>query len=126
VGDDVQHALGQARLAEDLAPDQSAGVGRQLGRLQHDGVAERYWRGERARGEDQRRIPRRGRADDADRAANAHRERTGIRRDDLARRLVAERSRLAEEPGDELELEHRETERGAGLAGQQRGDLIEP
>ena len=39
VRDDVQHAGGQARLGEDLAPDQPADDRRELGRLQHDRVA---------------------------------------------------------------------------------------
>ena len=62
---------GQPRLGEDLAPDQPADDRRPLGRLEHDRVAERERRGDRARGEDQRRVPRRDRADDADRPAGA-------------------------------------------------------
>ena len=111
VRDDVQHARRQPRLGEDLAPDQAADDRRPLGRLQHDGVAERERRGDRARREDQRRVPRRDRADDADRLADAHRERArDVGRDDLADRRVRERRRLAEEAGHEVHLEHAEAE----------------
>ena len=68
---------GRPGLGEDLAPDQAADERRPLGRLEHDGVAERERRGDRARREDQRRVPRRDRADDADRLPDAHRERPG-------------------------------------------------
>ena len=72
---DVEDARRQARLGEDLAPQQAADVRRLLGRLQDDGVPEDERRGDRAGREDQRRVPRRDRADHADRPAHAHRER---------------------------------------------------
>ena len=127
VRDDVEHARRQPRLGEDLAPEEAAYHRRVLGRLQHDGVAERERRRDRARGEDQRRVPGRDRADDPDRAAQAHRERARIGGDHLAERRVGESRRLPEEPGYEnVRLEHPEAERAAGLAREQRHDLVLP
>src|SRR6185437_7659269 len=57
VRDDAEYALGQSRGGEDLTPDRAADDRRPLRRLQHDGVAERERRGNRPRGEDQRRVP---------------------------------------------------------------------
>ena len=56
--------------------------------------------------------------------AQAHRERTRIRRDDLADRRIGERRALAEEARHEVHLEHREAERGPRLAREQRDDLV--
>ena len=79
VRDDVQHAGRQPRLGEDLAPDQPADVAATSSDgFEHDGVAERERRRDRARGEDQRGVPRRDRADDADRPPHAHREPPGV------------------------------------------------
>ena len=67
--------------------------------FEHDGVPERERRGDRARGEDQRRVPRRDRSDDADRPSQAERHRPrDVRRDDLADRRVRECRRLPEQP----------------------------
>ena len=86
VRDDVQHARRQPGLGEDLAPEQAADDRRPLRRLEHDGVAERERRRDRARREDQRGVPGRDRADDADGPAHAHRERArDVGGDDLAR-----------------------------------------
>jgi len=123
--DDVEDAVRQPGLGEDLAPEQAAGDGRPLGRLQDDRVAERERCRDRARRENQGRVPRRDRADDADRLANPHRERTGIvRGQDLPDGLVRRGRRLAEEPGDEMHLEHPEAEGAAGLACEDRDDLV--
>ena len=124
VGDDVEDARREAGLGEDLAPEQPADLRRPLGRLQDDGVAERERRGDRARGEDQRGVPRCDRTDDADRAADSHREGARVGRDHLAERRVRERGRLTEETGDEMHLEHPEAEGAARLAGEHRDDLV--
>ena len=56
-----------------------------------------------------------------------HRERARVGRDHLAERGVGERRRLAEQAGHEdVRLEHRESERAAGLAREQRDDLVLP
>ena len=81
VRDDVEHAGGQAGLLEDLAPEQAADDRRLLRRLEHDRVAEHERRGDRAGRQDQRGVPRRDRADDADRAgAGPSRTRRACRR----------------------------------------------
>ena len=69
-------------------------------------------------------VPRRDRADDADRPAQAHRERARVGRDHLAERRVGERRRLAQEPGHEVHLEHPEPERAARLAREEGDDLV--
>ena len=125
VRDDVEHPRGQPRLGEDLAPEQSTDDRRVLGRLQHDRVAERERRRDRARGEDERGIPGRDRADDPDRAAQAHRERARVGGEHLAERRIGERCRLPEEPRHEhVRLEHPEAERAARLAREERDDLV--
>ena len=48
----------------------------------------------------------------------------GVGRDDLADRRVRERRRLAEEARHEVHLEHAEAEGAAGLAREQRDDLV--
>ena len=49
-----------------------------------------------------------------------------VGRDHLAERGVGERRRLAEQARHEVRLEHRESERAAGLAREQRDDLVLP
>ena len=60
VGDQVDGALGQARLAEGL-DDERMGARAALGRLEDDGVAAGERHGDRAHAEDDRRVPRRDR-----------------------------------------------------------------
>ena len=48
----------------------------------------------------------------------------GVGRDHLAERRIRERRGLPEEPGHEVHLEHPEAERRAGLAREQRDDLV--
>ena len=126
VGHDVEDAGGKARLGEDLAPQQATDLRRPLRRLQDDGVAEHERRGDGARREDERGVPRRDRADDAYRAPDSHREGAGVRRDHLTERCVRERGRLPEETRDEVHLEHPEAEGAAGLPREHRHDLVLP
>jgi IclR family pca regulon transcriptional regulator len=124
VRDHVEHSRGQTGLAEDLGPQQAADVRRELGGLQHHRVAQGNRRGQRARGEDERGIPGRDRPDHSDGAPHAHGEGTGVRRDDLSHRHVRERGCLAEEARHEVELEHREAERAAGLLREPGAGLV--
>jgi hypothetical protein len=124
VRDDVEHSLRQARLREDLPPHEPARPRRPLRRLEHDRVAERKRRRDRARREDERGVPRRDRADDAHGLADPHREGPGVRRDDLSDRLIRGCGRLPEEPWHEMHLEHPEAEGGARLASEHRDDLV--
>ena len=127
MGDDVQDARGKAGLGEDLRPEQPAGPRRLLRRLEHDGVAERERRGDRARREDQRRVPGRDRPDDADRAAQPHRERPRVSEGMISPdRAVRDRGRLTEQARHEAHLEHAEAEAAARLAREQRDDLLPP
>ena len=127
VRDDVEHAGGEPRIGEDLAPDQPAAERRLLRRLEHHGVAEHKWRGNRARREDQRGVPRRDGADDTHRAAHRHGDRTRhVRRNDLTDRCVGGTGGLPEEPGDESHLEHAEAEAAPGLAREPADDLVAP
>ena len=124
--DDVQHALREPRLGEHLAPEQPADLRRPFRRLQDDRVAERERRGDRAGREDQRRVPRGDRPDDAHGPPHAHREGSRVGGKNLAQRRVGERRGLAEEAGDEVHLEHPESEGAARLAREHRHDLVLP
>ena len=107
--------------AQSSPPDER----RVLGRLQHDRVARDQRRRDRTRRQDQRRVPRGDRGDDADRPTDPHRERPGIvGRDHLADRGIGESGGLAEEPRDEAHLEHREAEGAARLVREERDDLV--
>ena len=123
--DDVEDTGREPRLAEDLAPEQAADDRRKLGRLQHDRVAERNRRGERAGREDQCRVPRCDRGDDADRLADSHRQRSRmVGGNDLTGREVTDRGGLPEETRHEVRLEHPHPEARTRLRGEQRDDLV--
>ena len=118
---------GSPASAKISAPDQPADYRRPLRRLEDDRVAEHERRRDRACREDQRRVPGRDRADDADRPAQAHRERARhVGGDDLPDRRVRGAGRLPEEARDEVHLEHAEAEAAAGLAREQLDDLVLP
>ena len=125
VRDDVEHPGRQPRLGEDLTPQRPADDRRQLRRLEHDGVAERQRRRDRAGREDQGRVPGSDRSDDAGGPADAERERTRVvGGDHLPDRLIRQRRCLAEQVRDEVHLEHAEAERAAGLAREQCDHLV--
>ena len=119
----------QAGLGEDLAPQQAADERRLLRRLQHDGVAERERRGDRAR--------RTGSAPRST-ARSRRRRRPGggcpsraspdVGRDAPGRSAgTPSAGRLAEQARHEVQLEHRRSRTlAAGLAREQRDDLVAP
>ena len=80
-GQHGEHALGQAGLERELA-DPHRGQRRDLGRLQHDGVAGGQRRGEAPAGDRHREVPGHDHADHAERLAERHVEAAGHR--DLA------------------------------------------
>ena len=125
VRDDAECPGRQSRLGEDLAPERAARHRRPLGRLEHDRVAVRERGSDRAQREDQRRIPRRDRTDDANGLAQSHRHRSGhIGWDHLADRGVGHGCRLSQQAGRENGLEHPEPECAARLAGEQAHNLV--
>ena len=81
--------------------------------LEHHGVAVGERRGDRARAEDHRRVPRRDADDDADRLADAHARAARARRRGSPRRSgrVGLGGRLAQHPGGEVAVEHAPAER---------------
>ena len=87
-GHDVEGAGRQARLGEQLARSSSAVSGVDGGGLQDDGVAERERRRDLPHRLQEREVPGRDRADDADRLAQRQQERVGAPGEGVAVELV--------------------------------------
>jgi hypothetical protein len=142
--DHVQHALRDARLLEQPRDHDPAGDRRVVIRLEHDGVAERERRPDRAHRQHVGEVPRGDHADDTDRhppgdarAPRRHRgqdlaermrdERRGHveltdRRHDLVLDLPADRPRLADQPRSELRMMALHQLRGAAYDGDALGE----
>ena len=95
-GQHVQQAVGQAGLLEDPGEDDAAGDRRARVRLEHDRVAERERRGDRADGQDLREVERRDHANHADRHPLGEAEARLLARQQLAVGAGRERGRLVD------------------------------
>src|SRR4051794_5032211 len=96
--DHVDHALGEARLERELLEAQR-GQRRELGGLEHDGVARRERGGELPRRDRQREVPRCDQPDDAQRLAHGPRL-AAVGRDRVAQEALGRAGVVAERVDD--------------------------
>jgi ParB family chromosome partitioning protein len=124
-GDDIEHPGRQPGVGQQLGDQQAPGQRRLRRRLEDHRVAERQRRGGHAHAEDQREVPRRDHADDADRHALGDAEAAGaVGGEDLADGARGQRGRLVQLVGGAADLVLRLAGDRAGLADDQVGDLV--
>ncbi len=114
-GDDVEDALGQARLLEDFGEQEAAQIGGFLGGLEHDGVAGSEREEETACRENAGKIPRADDRDNAHRATDGHRHLAVVGGQHLAGGLPDRRRGGVEDFSDIAGFEHALAEPAAAL-----------
>jgi hypothetical protein len=121
-GDDVDHAGREADLADQLGDGERA-ERRELGGLEHDGVAGGERGAELPAGEHQREVPRHDLTDHADRLALDEVEEAGVDRDHRALDLVGHAAEVAEAERGARDVEvGAVADRVAGVAGLELGE----